>query len=233
MSIRVDGGVVRLTDTDFQDLVRGEAAPSLADALSVPGVPEALDAVRSPLAVLNVAVAGRSRLLSHQAWVTPDAVALLLDVREGERQLMALPPALLASGLARLLRLGPRRVAERAPARADGAVLAARADSAVLADLFSATEVLRRSAFETLDVDLAWNLGLSWPGGDRWLSGLDGKDGLWLVAGDEAAPRLEPSTATDVWRRLTTLLVGVDAPLAAETESVEHALGGSRRDLPA
>ncbi len=206
MSIRVDGRVVRLTDTDFQDLVRGEAAPSLADALSVPGVPEALEAVRSPLAVLNIAVAGRSHLLSHQAWVTPDAVALLLDVREGERQLMALPPALLASGLARLLRLGPRRVAERAPGEADGAVLA---------DLFSATEILRRSAFETLDVDLAWNLGLSWPGGDRWMSGLDGRDGLWLVAGDEAAPRLEPSTATDVWRRLTTLLVGVDAPQLA------------------
>ena len=60
MSIRVDGRMVRLTDTDFQELVRGEAAPSLAHALSVPGVPEALEAVRFPLAVLNVAVAGRT-----------------------------------------------------------------------------------------------------------------------------------------------------------------------------
>ncbi len=141
MSIRVDGRVLRLTDTDFQDLVLGEATPSrrdalavpdaLADALAVPGVPEALEAVRSPLAVLNVAVTGRSRLMSHQAWVTPDTVALLLDVREGERQLMALPPALLASGLARLLRLGPRRVAERSRCTVDGSALA---------DLFSETE---------------------------------------------------------------------------------------------
>ncbi len=44
------------------------------------------------------------------------------------------------------------------------------------------------------------------------MSGLDGKSGLWLVAGDEAAPRLEPTTATDLWRRLTTLLAGVDDP---------------------
>lgn len=207
MSLRVDGRVLRFTEGDFQDLVLGEeSSPSLADALAVPGVPEALKAVRSPLAVLNVAVAGRNRLLSHQAWVTRDTVALLLDVREDERQLMALPPTLLASGLARLLRLGPRRVAERSRCTVDGSALA---------DLFSETEILRRSAFETLEVDLAWNLGLSWPGGDRWMSGVDGRSGLWLVAGDEAAPRLEPTTATDLWRRLTTLLVGVDEPQLA------------------
>jgi hypothetical protein len=207
VSIRVDGRVLRLTDDDFQDLVRGEtSSPSLADALALPGVPEALEAVRSPLAVLNVAVAGRGHIQSHQAWITPDAVALLLDVREGERQLMALPPALLASGLARLLRLGPRRVAARAAHEVDGEELA---------DLFAETEILRRSAFDTLAVDLAWNLGLSWSGGDRWMSGVDGSRGLWLVAGDEAAPRLEPSTATNVWRRLTTLLVGIDEPQPA------------------
>lgn len=200
MSIRVDGSVLRLTEPDFQGLVDGEAS-SCSVAEGVPGLPEALEAVRSPLAVLHVAVSGRDHLLSHQAWVSREAVALLLDVRDGERQLMAQPPALLASGLARLLRLGPRQVDERTPAEVD---------AEVLADLFAETEILRRSAFETVAADRAWSLGLSWRGGDRWMSGVDTVAGLWLVAGDEVAPRLEPTTATDIWRRLTTLLAGID-----------------------
>ncbi|MFZ5870524.1 MAG: hypothetical protein ACOYXW_08370 [Actinomycetota bacterium] len=70
-------------------------------------------------------------------------------------------------------------------------------------------------------MDVAWNVGLSWRGGDRWMCGLDGTGGadgpggLWLVAGDDDAPRLEPVTATDIWRRLTTLLLGTDAPQLA------------------
>lgn len=213
MSIRVDGQLVRLTNGDFQDLVEGPASsPALQEVLAVPGMAEALDAARSPLVVLHVAVAGRGTILSHQGWVTPDAIALLLHVREGERQLMALPPTLLASSLARLLRLGPRTTGERA-SRA--------VDSGLLADLFADTEILRRSAFDTLAVDVAWNASLSWRGGDRWMCGLDstggagGPGGLWLVAGDKDAPRLQPVTATDIWRRLTTLLLGIDAPQLA------------------
>lgn len=209
MSVRVDGRVVRLTEDDFQDLVDGPTSlPALREALAVPGVPEALEAVRSPMAVLAVVVAGRGNVMSHHLWVTPDAVALLLQVREGERQLMALPPTLLASSLARLLRLGPRATGERAPRAVD---------SMLLPDLFAGTEILRRSAFDALAADVAWNVGMSWADGDRWIGGLDGRrgldglGGLWLVAGNEDAPRLEPVTATDIWRRLTRFLVAVDA----------------------
>jgi len=206
MSVRVAGPVLRLADTDFESLVRGEqGSPALSEALSVPGVPGALDAVRAPAAVAHVAVAGPTRLATHRAWVTRDTATLLLDVDGDMRQLMPMPPALLASGLARLLRLGPRRVGGRT-ARA--------VDAEVAADLFAEAEIVRRSAFDLVGADVAWNLCLSWPGGDRWLSGVDGREGLWLFGGSETAPRLEPTTSTYLWRRLTTLLPRVDKGLA-------------------
>jgi hypothetical protein len=215
MSIEVHDRVIRLDEKAFQTLVAGkqDTVPQ-QQALAVPGVGEALEAVRAPLAVINVDVTSRAVHQTHRAWVDPEAAALLLAVHGDERQLLAAPPALLASGLARVLRIGPRRVGARAPRPAE---------PEVLADLYSETEILRHSAFDALAAggaaadgtaggvaaDLAWSIGLSSAGEDRWLSAVDGPDGLWLVTGDEHAPRLEPVTATDVWRRLTTLLRGL------------------------
>lgn len=201
MSIEVHDRVIRLDESAFQSLVAGgqDTVPQ-QQALAVPGVGEALEAVRAPLAVINVDVTSPAVHQTHRVWVDPEAAALLLTVHGDERQLLAAPPALLASGLARVLRIGPRRVGARAPRPVE---------PDVLADLYSETEILRRSAFDALAADLAWSIGLSSAGEDRWLSAVDGPDGLWLVAGDEHAPRLEPVTATEVWRRLTTLLRGL------------------------
>ena len=108
----------------------------------MPGVGEALAAVRAPLAVINVDVTSPAVHQTHRAWVDPEAAALLLAVHGEERQLLAAPPALLASGLGRVLRIGPRRVGARAPRPAE---------PDVLADLYSETEeILRRSAFDAL-----------------------------------------------------------------------------------
>jgi hypothetical protein len=213
MSIEVHDRVIRLDELAFQTLVAGkEDTVPQQQALAVPGVTEALEAVRAPLAVVNVDVTSPAVHQTHRAWVDPEAVALLLAVHGDERQLLAAPPALLASGLARVLRIGPHRVGARAPRSAE---------PDVLADLYSETEILRRSAFDALAAggtdgtaggvaaNLAWSIGLSSAGEDRWLSAVDGPDGLWLVAGDEHAPRLEPVSATEVWRRLTTLLRGL------------------------
>jgi hypothetical protein len=220
MSIEVHDRVIRLDEKAFQGLVAGgQDTLAQQQALAVPGVGEALEAVRAPLAVVNIDVSSPAVHQTHRAWVDPEAAALLLAVHGDERQLLAAPPALLASGLARVLRIGPRRVGARAPQPAE---------PDVLADLYSETEILRRSAFDALAAggavhrspdggtagsgvaaDFAWSIGLSSAGEDRWLSAVDGPDGIWLVAGDEHAPRLEPVTATEVWRRLTTLLRGL------------------------
>lgn len=184
------GTVLRLTAAEFQRLVEDEHDSPLA--------PGAVTAVCDPLVVGTVDVTGQHGLVRHHVWVGETTAALLLHVTGDQHQLMALPPSLVPSGLARVLRIGPRKVGDREPRSAD---------PAQLGGLFATDEVLRRSALGALSCRLAWQVALSWeaPGQDRWLAGLDGREGLWLVTGDERAPRLTPVTATDVWRRLSTL----------------------------
>lgn len=197
MRIEVNSGAVRLDRESFQQLVRGTEA---SEALEVPGVPEALQAVRSPSIVINIDVAGPTGLHTHRVWVDAEMAAMLLAVRDEEHQLIAVPPAFVASGLARVLRLRPHKVGVRE---------SREVEEEVIADLFAGNDILRASAFETLAAGFAWNLGLSWPDGDRWLSVVVGRDGAWIVTGDENQPRLQPATSTYIWRRLTTLLAGL------------------------
>ena len=199
MSIEVHEGAVRLDRGSFQELLDGADVPP--ELLEVTGVAEALAAVRSPAVVIHVDIASRGVQQTHRVWVDGEMAAMLLAVRDEEHQLVAVPPAFLASGLARVLRIGPHRTDERA-SRA--------VEEDVVADLFADSDILRASALETLGADFAWNLGLSWPDGDRGLCVVDGREGSWIVTGDEEQTCLEPATSTDIWRRLTTLLEGID-----------------------
>lgn len=195
MSIEVRGSVIRLDVGSFEELV-GER-PTGHEAFGVPGVAEAIEAVRDPAAHLDLDVAGPALVQHHRVWVDHEMSAFLLGVREDEHQLLAVPPALLGAGLARVLRIGPRPVGPREPREVD---------EDLLEDLFHDDEMRRRSAYAGLDAHLAWNMGLFWPEGRRWFSVVDGPSGLWWVEGEAGARVLTPTTATEVWRVLSSLL---------------------------
>lgn len=202
MTGRLVGDAIRLDLTSFDKLVGGAHLP---EVLSRPGVPEALAAVREPAAVLGVDVAGRRLVQTHRAWIDHDVACMLLAVHGDEHQLAVVPPDLLAARLGRVLRLGPRKVGPRERRRVD---------RALVRDLFHDDEGVRLSAFEVLGCDLAWNLGLTWPGGDLALCILDARaedrlGGCWLVVAVDEDVLLRPVTTTQVWRWLTTLLADV------------------------
>lgn len=188
---------LRLTDEEFDGLIQAEGpdAPELADVS--PGVLVALEAVQAPLAAVQIDVSSRRHVQQHQLWVNESSLGMLLDVKDDERQLTAAPPDLLPSSIARLIGLGPRRVGARA---------ARVADPEVVHDLHDESELLRGSSFDVLGMDWAWRIEASLPGDSLALAGVDGADGLWLVARDPEKLLLEPTTATSVWRLLTRLL---------------------------
>lgn len=200
MRIDVDDQVIRLDRAGFDELVGEAERPEDSAALRVPGVPQAISAVRNPVVQLNVDVAGHAAVQTHRVWVDHDMAAFLLAVHDGEHQLMAVPPALVAAGLARVLRVGPQPVGPRA-ARA--------VDAELLADLFHPDELRRGSAFTILDLDFAWNLALVWPGGERWLAVGQGRQGAWRVTGEGEHLELVPTNGTEIWRSLTGLLSGL------------------------
>lgn len=178
----------------------------------------ALDAVGHPVTEGRVVVAGPAGVLDHRFWIAPGAAAffLALGAGDGDGQsagagdLVGVVPALVPVRLAELVGLGPRRVdGERAPREV-------AAD--LLADALHASDLRRSSALAVLDARRAWRLDVRTSGedgeegqdgqdgaADRTMTVLDTHHGYWLVAGD-GAPRLLPTTATVLWRRLTTVL---------------------------
>jgi len=189
-------GSLRLDDEGFEALVAGTDATQ--EVRADPAVAAALRAVDTAEVRVCVDVAGRGLTQTHLAWVTPEAVALLLSVTGHERQLITTAPQHLAAAVARVVRIGPRKVGERT---------AVEVDQDVLEDLFHADETRRWSAMTVAGADLAWTLSATWDDGERLLSVVDGPSGLQAVEPDgEGRWRLVPVTGTWVWRRLTTLL---------------------------
>lgn len=206
LSLDPETSTVRLDDAGFQALVEASSGTGHQDAerpaevdavLAEPVYAAAMRAVARPSVRVRVDVAGRARTQCHLAWVDLDTVALLLTVHDDELQLLATAPQHLAAAVARVVRLGPRKVGEREP-------VAVEQD--VLEDLFHADEMRRLSALTVVGADLAWTLAVGWPGGERLMSVVDGPSGLHLVEPVDDRWQLTPVTATLLWRRLTTLL---------------------------
>jgi hypothetical protein len=140
-------------------------------------------------------VAGRESSLTHRAWVDPTTATLLLGVRPGLLQLMAVPPAHLAASLVRLTRLRPRRVG----GRLDVPFATSR-----LGELVDPDPVLRTAALTDAGAELAWRLAVSWSGGRQAVTAVDGVGGVRLA--DPGADTLRAVTNTDVYRILATAL---------------------------
>ncbi|MGH3412274.1 MAG: hypothetical protein ACRDPH_04245 [Marmoricola sp.] len=190
--------VVRLDDAGFDALLaaaRGESDPSPQSTavLARPELAGPITAALEPVVELSLVIADTGLRQVHRGWLNLESGLLLLAVRGDERQVLSCPPAFLASMLARLVHLGPRKVGARgAQPLTDEAV----------SDLCGDNDVERQAALAATDARYAWQLTASWEGGGRELIAVDGDDGLY-VATDKG---LEPTTASVVYRALTALL---------------------------
>ncbi len=114
MTIEVAEGEVHLDGAAWLSLIDGTAPAPQRDAVAgVPGMDIALEAGAEPAAVVQLDLITPGGAFTHEAWVAPEGMALLVDLGGGRRRLMALPPDHLAAGLARLVGLGPRRTPAR------------------------------------------------------------------------------------------------------------------------
>jgi hypothetical protein len=192
--------VVRLDDEGFETLVAAAASgetEEYAAVLAAEGVTPAMAAVSASLVQVRLDVAGQEVIQSHRAWLDLETAAFLLAVHDEERQLLVTAPRYAAAGLARLVRLGPRKVGPRD---------AVPIETDVLEDLFHADWMRRRSALILAGADLAWTLVAVWEGGERLMTVVDGKSGAYLVEMRDEGWVLAPVDATFLWRRLTTVL---------------------------
>lgn len=213
--IEVSGDVVRLDNADFFRLVHEPEAPEHREALSVPDMAEGLEAVRAPLIHVDVLIAGAARVARHHVWLTEGVALFLLTVREPTRQVLVTPPGHVPSGLARMLRLGPRPTPAREPMTVDGADLEKVFD----VEDADATDV-RESLLESWESTGAWSVVVAYGEEERRTLFLDGPQGLRLVLPDPEPPTPDeawqavPISATTAWRQLCSLLPA-DADLAS------------------
>ncbi|MGH8868434.1 MAG: hypothetical protein ACRDYU_10605 [Actinomycetes bacterium] len=194
-------GRVRLDAEAFDDLVsaaRGDRGPGgeVADLVESGAVDAALSAVREPSVRLRLGVAGARVVQRHDAWVTPQVAALRLAVNADEYQLVTAEPQFLAAGLARVVRLGPRKV---------GARVARSVETSLPEDWFHDDTMRRSSALRTVDASFAWTVSVTWRGGTGATTVVDGPLGPFLLVGSDVVELL-PVSPTQLWRRLTTAL---------------------------
>ena len=198
--------VVRLDDGGFAAVLaaaRGEAEPDpeVAEVLARPELVGPLTAATEPLVTLSLTIASADLRQEHRGWLTYDDGLLLLAVRDSVRQLLPVPPAMLAVTLARLVRIGPRKVGDRTSRPLGGDLQG---------QLFDRDAGVRARALQEAGNRYAWSLVVSWAGGERRLVATDGESGLCIVDDD----RLVPVSPTFGYRLLTTVLPG-DAQVAA------------------
>lgn len=199
MRIEVDpqSGAVRLDDAGLDAL--SQVATTALQGSSI-GERE-LIALREPVVSVDLVVASATTRVQHRAFLIDDAGAVLLGVASGLHQLMALPPAYLASALVRMSRLKPRRVADRV----DVPFPASRLD-----DLVSTDQYRRTVALDDASADLAWRLALLSTEHRMDVTATDGPGGVRLA--EPGADVLRALTNTAVYRIFSTALfaTGVD-----------------------
>lgn len=215
-------GRLRLTAQRFGELVDGPPSAQRQPELAAAGVPSAdgphplllpgLAAVRAPVCTIQMHVAGAAAVHLHHGWVTPEAAAFLLFVREDVYEFVTVGPTFSPAAIAQILRLGPRTLAQPTEPF-DTTVDDVDALFAEDTDIRQAAVAERR----------AGRVVVGWAGPDgesnsRGLIVLDGSEGLFVADPDEAggAVAWRPVDGSEVWRRIVMLLPG-DGELAAPT----------------
>lgn len=181
----------------------GGSVPDGLDGIA--GLAEAIAATRDPAVQLQLDVASAERVTRHHAWASPEAAVVLLQVDGDQHQLMPMPPAFVAGAVARLTKHGPRK----APAEVQHP---REVEGDLLDDLFHSDEMRRMSAFQAMAVRFAWVLATSGAEADVRLAVVEDAVGRWIVEEAETGWRVVPTTATEMWRSLTSLLIAVTMP---------------------
>ncbi|MGH8793273.1 MAG: hypothetical protein ACRDXX_11585 [Stackebrandtia sp.] len=230
-----DTGRLRLDQLDFDCLVdwangAENPGPELADLREAgvvtdevphPSVVPGLQAVSEPVCQMRIAqMDDRGKHRSGDGWLNRDAAALLLDSADGLRELVTVLPTLLPAVVARIVQLGPRPRPGVEPLgiptamfdgmlssdpeerRAASASMAAHAPEPPMPDV---VESFVTGPWRCWSVSMAWLT----PEGEQASSNMqvvDTLSGLCMLDIEEQNTSLWPTTATEVWRRLSKLL---------------------------
>lgn len=248
-----DSGRLRLEPAELDALVSthrdGAAAPAEGSAMSErtslhdvgaltsdgvhPALAPGLDALLDPWCELGVVVTGNAGAQLHQAWVAPEAAAVLLQLPEGWQEFATLPPAFLPVTVARVVRLGRRGTDQTAPRPETAESESFELPTSLVRELLAEDERARRGAALRLVGALpesapgwiqaategAWR---AWQVETRWLDPADQIAGRALTVLDSPAGLLAvqgpaeeveqvsvvPATPSTLWRELTVLLPG-------------------------
>lgn len=199
-------------------------AGAVADGAPHPVLRNALAAVTTSLGSLQVLVTGPDGVRLHQAWVA-FVSAMLTDLADGTYDFAAVSTEFVPTTIARLTGLQWRPRLEAATAVVD---------ESLLDDLASNSTVARSAGSEALaDLLAPWPHACAAVRGGRWtlsvvdiafqarertvvrrLAWLDVHAGLLRVEADEHGPTLVPTTSTDLWRAIVSIL-----PADAEAQS--------------
>ena len=181
-----------------------------------PALRGALAAVTSSLASLQVLVSDPDGVVLHQGWLARVS-AMLTDVGDGTYDFASVGTEFVPTTVARLTGLGPRpRLAAGAvvveevvlDGLVDNAASLRAAAAEALADLLPAwpavSSAVRSGGWRTSCVDIAF------PVRDRTvarrLAWVDTDSGVLRVEVDEHGPVLVPTSPTDLWRALISIL---------------------------
>lgn len=153
-------------------------------------------------------------------WIGYKTATLLLDLPEEQRELVTMHPLLLPAAVARLVRLGPRATPASEPLHMPGGVFDMllsddeQTRRAAVGDLAApgpdspipaALDCAEKGPWRCWTATMCWHTPEGKPAG-QVLQVLDLEDGLYLCQGDEQTVTLQPASASNVWRRLTTLV---------------------------
>ncbi|MDN5796649.1 MAG: hypothetical protein L0H79_12950 [Intrasporangium sp.] len=186
----------------------------------------ALAAVAAPLAHLGLVVSGGRGARLHQMWLSVVS-AVLADVGDGNYDLVCIGSEFVPTTVARLTRLGLRpRLPGGGPPDGWPPDRRLPVETGLLDALCSTQDEGRFDAIRSLAARVPeswptlasqldagewrfWVADVTWPHGSRRLVVLDTQAGLLTPVGDHAT-MLVPTTPTDVWRRLTSILPSDD-----------------------
>jgi hypothetical protein len=206
---------------DAAHLAELREAGALRDGQYHPALEAGLDAVLNPVCRLEVRVADAHGREDHcDGWVAGPAAGFLLPAQEGLCDFVVVHPGFVPEQLARIVGLGPR---PRAPGARPLELAAELLDELAAADPGRRAGALRRvprahpegawasaralaSGFRA-----RWEVSVRWgpaPGssGQRAMHVIDTETTLWGVEPATTGLLVGPTTPTEVWRLLVTLL---------------------------
>lgn len=197
-------GILRLTATDFDRLIAGTADDDLRDAGAMtgdtvhPAVAAGMTAVTEAVCGVSLRLRAGDTTRTGDGWVAGHGAALLLDAADGKREFVTMRVELLPAAIARLVGLGPRP-------RGGDDVLHLTHDEYRGLITGGASPHPEPGTWRYWAVSMNWRDATGTPC-VATIEVLDGEDCLRLFSPSDHGMDATPTTATEVWRRLTLLL---------------------------